>query len=196
MLQQKFHFLVHSVELWYADNIHSVVLCCIILHNMIVKYCVECDKREAVSFFYETVGSGDSNYETAESGDSNANISVGKEAGEDGSKIDYESQGKEDKDNGGTGDDGSDGNCIDALEDKIEMKRANVDLNARILLASRSASNESRGNDDDLANKYEEAKKLLLPVILEVAYEQWNCLYDYDKHLQKHVMASVSSNRK
>ncbi len=154
VLQRKFHFLVHSVELWYADNIHSVVMCCLILHNMMVEYRVECDEREAASF-YETVEAGDSNDETVESGDN-------------------------------------------ALEDEIEMKRANADLQARILLASRSASNESGDDDNNLANEYEEAKKLLLPVKLEIAYERWNRLYDRDKHyhLQKHVMASVYSNRK
>jgi hypothetical protein len=73
-----------------------------------------------------------------------------------------------------------------------------VDLQERILFASRSASNDSGDDDNDLAKAYNEAKQLLLPIKVEVAYERWNRLYDRDKHyhLQKHVMAAVYSNRK
>ena len=36
-LQSKWHILTSPVRFWYEEDIHSIVLCCIILHNMMVE---------------------------------------------------------------------------------------------------------------------------------------------------------------
>ena len=36
-LQSKWHILTSPVRFWYEDDIQSVVLCCVILHNMMVE---------------------------------------------------------------------------------------------------------------------------------------------------------------
>ncbi len=164
VLQRKFHFLVHSIELWYADDINCVVLLCLILHNMMVEYRVECDEREAAWF-----------YETVEPGDNDANDSLDREPGEDGSNdgsnADNASQEEEAGDSEAEHDGGSNANnggCFDALEEEIKAKRANLDLQEWILFASCSASNDSGDDDDDLVKAYNKAKQLLLPIKVEV----------------------------
>jgi hypothetical protein len=45
-LQSKWHILTSPIRNWYQDDIEQIVLCCIILHNMMVEECSadsECD---------------------------------------------------------------------------------------------------------------------------------------------------------
>ena len=36
-LQSKWHILTSPIRAWYQEDIHSIVMCCIILHNMMVE---------------------------------------------------------------------------------------------------------------------------------------------------------------
>lgn len=53
VLQRKFHFLVHKVELWDIKEIVSIVKCCILLHNWMVTYRLSHDEQESMDFYID-----------------------------------------------------------------------------------------------------------------------------------------------
>jgi hypothetical protein len=58
VLQRKFHILVKSCELWYVEDMESIMKCCIVLHNMMVQHRVHRDETES-SDMYEYVQEDD-----------------------------------------------------------------------------------------------------------------------------------------
>jgi Plant transposon protein len=46
VMQCKFHALMKNIELWYRDDIHDVVMTCIILHNWMVRVRLSKDETE------------------------------------------------------------------------------------------------------------------------------------------------------
>ena len=58
VLQRKFHILVKSCELWYVEDMESIMKCCVILHNMMVQHRVHRDEQES-SDMYEYVEEDD-----------------------------------------------------------------------------------------------------------------------------------------
>jgi len=88
VLQKKFHFLVHAIQMHHRDDIFYAVRACIAMHNMMVEVRVENDNEESSSY-YEVVEDvtaseedsyGDSVEREVEEED--ANIATRMEAGE------------------------------------------------------------------------------------------------------------------
>lgn len=51
VLQRKFQILERKVELWYVEDIHQVVMACVVLHNMMVAERVARDEEEHSSLY-------------------------------------------------------------------------------------------------------------------------------------------------
>ncbi len=55
VLQNKFNRLVQPSEYWFMEEIHSIVLACITLHNMMVKEQIDNNEIEDVNFYADIV---------------------------------------------------------------------------------------------------------------------------------------------
>jgi Plant transposon protein len=51
VIQRKFQILVHRSEQWYVEEIQTIVVCCVALHNMMVSHRIANDEMEDTSFY-------------------------------------------------------------------------------------------------------------------------------------------------
>jgi len=63
VLQRKFHILVRDIELWYTEDIHDIVMACIIMHNMMVTTRVARDEEEDRNWYNFEEEDGDRDLE-------------------------------------------------------------------------------------------------------------------------------------
>jgi hypothetical protein len=179
VLQAKFRFLVHKIELWSIQDIVNVVNCCLLLHNWMVTIRVSRNEPESDSW-YDTLMD-----ETAsQNGENGNNSGANGDSGENEGGMNL--HGDDSGENGDSSNDDSNANDDETVQEAPQMVQE-----------APAQEQNSESQSDQLSDEYQLLHRNLVNVRTKLINDRWIDLYDVNnfRRLQLAIINELSRKR-